>query len=134
MSRTSMFLALVGAVAVSAVASAETPAAPAPTTMPAMAADRPAVMTVAERMGRDIQGAASKGDMERDLVDVMVFHHQGAIQMAGLYLGFGRDPTLRKLMQQMIVDRQREIAEFQAWLAEHPANDRWLAKQAVPAQ
>jgi uncharacterized protein (DUF305 family) len=50
------------------------------------------------------------GDVDRDFVAMMVPHHQGAIDMAQAELRHGRNETLRRIAQEIIVDQQQEIA------------------------
>ena len=47
----------------------------------------------------------------------MIAHHQGAIDMAKVILGFGTDPETRKLAQDVMTAQQGEIAFLQQWLA-----------------
>jgi uncharacterized protein (DUF305 family) len=49
------------------------------------------------------------GDVDRDFVDMMVPHHQGAIDMAQAFLRYGRNEQLRRLAQEIIVAQQQEI-------------------------
>jgi len=82
------------------------------------------MMQSMEKMNRDMTGATMTGDPDRDLVTMMMPHHQSAIDMARIYLRDGKDPTIRKIAQKIIVDQEREIKEFKAWLAKHPAPSR----------
>ena|SRR5215472_14971458 len=50
------------------------------------------------------------GDADRDFARMMIPHHQGAIDMALLELGYGKDARLRRLAQEIIVTQQQEIA------------------------
>jgi len=50
------------------------------------------------------------GDVDRDFVEMMVPHHQGAIDMAQALLRYGRNEQLRRLAQEIIVTQQQEIA------------------------
>jgi hypothetical protein len=52
----------------------------------------------------------STGDVDRDFVAMMAPHHQGAIDMAGVYLRYGHNEQLRRLAQEIIVTQQQEIA------------------------
>lgn len=52
----------------------------------------------------------STGDVDRDFVATMVPHHQGAIDMALAELRFGKDETLRRMAQEIIVEQKQEIA------------------------
>ena len=74
-----------------------------------------------EKMNRDMMGAPMIGDPDHDFVVMMMPHHQGAIDMARIYLRDGKDPTIRKMAQKIIVDQEREIRDFKGWLAKHPA-------------
>jgi uncharacterized protein (DUF305 family) len=49
------------------------------------------------------------GDIDRDFVAMMTPHHQGAIDMAIIQLRYGKNETLRRLAQEIIVDQMQEI-------------------------
>ncbi len=55
---------------------------------------------------------------------MMMPHHQGAIDMARIYLRDGKDPDIRRMAGKIITDQEREIAEFKAWQAKHPVAAR----------
>jgi hypothetical protein len=50
------------------------------------------------------------GDVDRDFVAMMAPHHQGAVDMAEVYLRYGHNQQLRRLAQEIIVTQQQEIA------------------------
>lgn len=75
-----------------------------------------------ERMHADM-AIPSSGDPDRDFAAMMIPHHQGAIEMAKAQLLYGRDPTLRRLAQGIIVEQMQEIDVMR----------RALAGMAVPA-
>jgi uncharacterized protein (DUF305 family) len=54
--------------------------------------------------------AAPSGDVDRDFTAMMIPHHQGAIDMAVAELRYGRNPQLKRIAQEIIVDQQQEIA------------------------
>jgi len=53
------------------------------------------------------------GDIDRDFVEMMVPHHQGAVDMAKAELKYGRNEQLRRLAQQIVATRQGEITVMQ---------------------
>jgi len=62
-----------------------------------------------DRMMADMH-VAPTGDTDRDFVNMMIPHHQGAIDMAVAELRYGTDPNLKRIAQEIIVDQQQEIA------------------------
>ena len=50
------------------------------------------------------------GDVDRDFVEMMIPHHQGAIDMAQAVLRYGSNEQLRRIAQEIIVEQQQEIA------------------------
>src|SRR6266478_3804538 len=42
------------------------------------------------------------GDVDRDFVDMMVPHHQGAVDMARAVLRYGKNEQIRRLAQEII--------------------------------
>src|SRR5258706_9166760 len=49
------------------------------------------------------------GDVDADFVAMMAPHHQGAIEMAGAGLCYGRNAQIRRLAPEIIVTPQGEI-------------------------
>jgi hypothetical protein len=62
--------------------------------------------------------APPTGDADDDFVQMMVPHHQGAIDMAVAELRYGRDERLRRIAQEIIVDQQQEIAAMRLALGQ----------------
>jgi uncharacterized protein (DUF305 family) len=84
--------------------------------------DEQEMMAAMQRMNHAMMAPqAMTGDPDRDLVAMMIPHHQGAIDMARIYLRTGRDPQIRRMAQKIIADQEREIREMRAWQARHPA-------------
>jgi hypothetical protein len=50
------------------------------------------------------------GDIDRDFVEMMIPHHQGAIDMCRAELRYGKSEQLRRICQEIIVDQLQEIA------------------------
>ena len=49
------------------------------------------------------------GDVDRDFVRMMVPHHEGAIEMAVAQLKYGKDPVLKRIAQEIIIEQRQEI-------------------------
>lgn len=58
------------------------------------------------------------GDIDADFTAMMIPHHQGAIDMAVAYLRYGRNPQLRRLAQEIVVEQQQEIAAMRLALSQ----------------
>src|ERR1700730_740015 len=52
------------------------------------------------------------GDVDRDFVEMMVPHHQGAVDMAKAELKYGHNEQLRQLARGIVVNQQHEITEM----------------------
>ena len=50
------------------------------------------------------------GDVDRDFVEMMIPHHQGAVDMAQAELKYGHNGQLRRLAREIVANQQREIA------------------------
>ncbi|MDB5492872.1 MAG: hypothetical protein JWP86_209, partial [Phenylobacterium sp.] len=68
-------------------------------------------------------------DVDRDFAEMMIPHHQGAIDMAMLELRYGRNERLRRIAQEIIIDQQQEIAAMRLALA-----DRLPSSAPAPTQ
>jgi uncharacterized protein (DUF305 family) len=62
--------------------------------------------------------AQPSGDVDRDFVNMMVPHHQGAIDMAVAVLRYGHNEQIRRIAQEIIVDQQQEIAAMRIAVGE----------------
>ena len=89
-----------------------------------MSANHMEMMQRMEAMNKAMMGAPMTDNPDRDLVNMMIPHHQGAIDMARVYLRDGKDPEIRRMAEKIITDQEREIAEFRTWLAKNPAPAR----------
>ena len=56
------------------------------------------------------------GNADRDFVQGMIPHHQGAVDMAKVVIAFGKDPEVRKLAETIIKSQEEEIAWMNSWL------------------
>src|SRR5689334_22361537 len=74
-----------------------------------------------EKMHVAVTSVKSSGNSDADFVALMVPHHQAAIEMAKSELLNGKDPQMRRVAQEIIIDQQSEIELMQLWLKQHPA-------------
>lgn len=72
------------------------------------------------RMDSGMKSASINGNVDHDFATMMVPHHQGAIDMAKAELLYGKDPVMKKLAEEIVVDRQSEIQAMQLWLSKKP--------------
>jgi uncharacterized protein (DUF305 family) len=69
------------------------------------------------------------GDVDRDFVEMMVPHHQGAIDMAQAILRRSHNEKIRRIAQEIIVTQQQEITAMRLAIG-----DPLPASQASPTQ
>jgi uncharacterized protein (DUF305 family) len=100
-----------------AVATAEQASPPGATFMKAMDASM-------QKMDREMAIAPMDGDVDHDFASMMMPHHQGAIEMAEAELRYGKDPVMRRLAQEILVDQQSEIDAMILWLNKN-TEDKW---------
>lgn len=70
-----------------------------------------------DRMGMsmNVTRLASARPFDREFIDMMTPHHQGALTMAKAELAKGTDPKLKTLAQSIISDQTREINQMNSW-------------------
>jgi uncharacterized protein (DUF305 family) len=68
------------------------------------------------RMHEDMLRSAPSGNPDLDFLSQMIPHHQGAVEMARLYLAAGNDPLTRRLAEEIIAGQQAEITAMKARL------------------
>jgi uncharacterized protein (DUF305 family) len=71
---------------------------------------------------------APSGDVDRDFMQMMIPHHQGAVDMARVFLKYGRDERLRRLAQAIIVEQGQEI-DYMRMLRESPPTQPSASRQ-----
>ena len=76
-----------------------------------------------ERMDRQMATAPMNGNADHDFASMMIPHHKGAIDMAKAELIYGKDPVMRRLAQEILVDQQSEIDAMRLWLKRSPAGN-----------
>jgi uncharacterized protein (DUF305 family) len=69
-----------------------------------------------KRMDHDMGAAPMNGNVDHDFAAMMIPHYQGAIDMAKGELSYGKDPVMRRLAEEIIVDQKSEIDVMNLWL------------------
>src|SRR5690606_5422262 len=74
----------------------------------------------AREMGMDMDPRALRGarPFDREFIDAMIPHHQGAIRMARMQLNGGDDAELQTLSGQVIEAQSVEIEKMNEWRTE----------------
>lgn len=63
-------------------------------------------------------------EYEKRFIDMMVVHHQGAIQMSRNALQNANRPELKAMAKKAIEDQQKEIEQLQTW------REQWYGRNA----
>ncbi len=63
--------------------------------------------------------AAQSAPFDQQFIDMMVPHHEGAVEMAKVALKHARDPETKRMAQKIIDDQEKEIAEMRDWLKKY---------------
>jgi len=77
------------------------------------------VMTIMHQMTSKMESMNMKGNVDHDFAEMMIVHHQAAIDMAQQEIDSGNDATLKMFAQKVIEVQGREIKELQQWLKQH---------------
>ena len=72
-----------------------------------------------EKMHAGMRSIKPSGNSDIDFAKLMLPHHQAAIDMAKTELVYGKDPQMRRLAQEIIIDQQSETQLMQLWLKDH---------------
>ncbi len=74
------------------------------------------MMSIMHAMNSKMDAMQMTGDADHDFANMMVMHHQGAIDMANKELEKGDDATIKSMAQQIIAKQTAEKADLTAWL------------------
>jgi Domain of unknown function (DUF305) len=108
-----------------------------PHAQPPAASDEAAFMNENEAAMNKMMAAMDVkpgGDIDRDFVAMMAPHHQGAIDMAVIELRYGKNETLRRLAQEIIVDQMQEIDAMKLAIGDKVSTSAPAPTQGAPAQ
>ena len=74
-----------------------------------------ALMKNMETMHATMAAIEPSGNEDADFANLMLPHHQAAVDMARTELLYGNDPQMRRLAQEIITDQESEIQLMQLW-------------------
>ena len=74
-----------------------------------------ALMKNMETMHAAMAAVEPSGNEDADFANLMLPHHQAAVDMAKTELLNGNDPQMRRLAQEIITDQESEIKLMQLW-------------------
>jgi uncharacterized protein (DUF305 family) len=83
-----------------------------------------ALMKNMETMHAAMAALEPSGNEDADFVNLMLPHHQAAVDMARTELLYGNDPQMRRLAQEIITDQESEIQLMQLWLSRQRAGTK----------
>lgn len=66
-----------------------------------------------------MQAMQPSGDTDKDFAMMMRMHHQNGIEMAKAEIQHGKSAELKAMAKKIIAAQQKEIAQFDQWLASH---------------
>ncbi len=81
------------------------------------------IMTIMHEMMMKMEAMPKTGDPEIDFLKMMVMHHQGAINMANVQLQEGKNDSLKRTAQKIIIEQQAEIIQFNNYVASVTVNN-----------
>jgi uncharacterized protein (DUF305 family) len=104
--------------------------------------DENKMMAIMHEMDRMMEEVTMTNDPDVVFANMMVVHHQGAINMANEELAHGDDSELRAIAQKIITDQQKEIQELQDFLhdyepdqpADHAFHEEMMASMEKASQ
>ena len=67
----------------------------------------------------NMQDMQMTGDVDKDFAMMMKMHHQKASEMAKMQLANGKSPEMKAMAKKIISTQNKEIAQFDQWLAKH---------------
>jgi uncharacterized protein (DUF305 family) len=68
------------------------------------------MVALMDEMMDDMHSGKPTGNIDADFANMMIAHHQGAVDMSQLLLEKGKDAELKKFAQKVIADQNTEIA------------------------
>lgn len=80
------------------------------------------MMKAMNKMNGAMKGVHLNGDQDHDFMQMMIPHHQGAIEMAQVELRYGIQPQLKTMARDIIKGQTAEITQMRQWLCKWDAD------------
>ena len=61
------------------------------------------------------QGMEKTTEVDKSFIEMMIPHHQGAVEMAQMAVNKAKNPEVKKLAEAIVKDQNREIQQMQTW-------------------
>jgi uncharacterized protein (DUF305 family) len=61
------------------------------------------------------QGMEKSTEVDKTFIEMMIPHHQGAVEMAQMAVNQAKNPEVKKLAESIIKDQNREVQQMQTW-------------------
>ena len=61
------------------------------------------------------QGMEKSTEVDKTFIEMMIPHHQGAVEMAQMAVNQAKNPEVKKLAESIIKDQNREVEQMQTW-------------------
>jgi uncharacterized protein (DUF305 family) len=74
---------------------------------------------VMKKMMDDMSAMKMSGDFDLDFANMMIPHHQSAVDMAEMYLPKAKDEKIKTMAQNIINEQKKEIEELKILIANH---------------
>ncbi|OSZ77122.1 hypothetical protein CAP36_11950 [Chitinophagaceae bacterium IBVUCB2] len=72
-----------------------------------------------EKTAKIMNSMTMTGNVDKDFVMMMKVHHEAAVEMAQNEVSHGKKYDMKKMAQKIIEDQNKEIKEFNDWLAKN---------------
>jgi uncharacterized protein (DUF305 family) len=76
---------------------------------------------------------ATGAEFDQMFIDMMVPHHESAVEMAKLALEKAQDPTIRQMAEDIIAAQQQEITQMRDWRQQWYGSSETPPMSAMPA-
>lgn len=81
------------------------------------------MMDLMHQMNKKMETMHMTNNLDHDFAEMMIVHHQAAIDMAQIEIDSGKDTGLKNIAKRVIDDQTKEIDELQQCLKKHKVAD-----------